>query len=71
MFLNLVQDRCRDYFGALKKFGLRKIFEKLPESTDIRREFLQEHLLPAAYLADQVSGHTDYGSNGHFRWTVE
>jgi hypothetical protein len=34
---------------------LAKIFKSLTESPEIRREFLEEHLLPAAYFADYES----------------
>jgi hypothetical protein len=44
---------CKLYFAALKKFGLRKIFSGVPSKID----FLQEHLLPAAYIADHESVH--------------
>jgi hypothetical protein len=36
---------------------LAKVFKSLSESPEIRREFLEEHLLPAAYFADYESVH--------------
>ena len=46
--------RVKNYFEALKRHGIRNIFGELDSFAE-KCEYLQEHILPAAYYADYIA----------------
>lgn len=53
-FENRDNFRVTNYFSALKRYGIKSTFEQLSSLAE-KCEFLQEHILPAAYHADYIA----------------